>query len=215
MHSVSCQVHIISFYKASLGAISGRHILPPLSNPAALMTAGGTTVMPKMPSVLPPLRIGTPPMHQVPPSSLNLPSYQEARSALVGGSHWSGLGGTSSPTAVFMRDAREHNRTFDGLGQSNNNNNLQNLSDEPIHLAAMEGVSASQMKTLALKHGVDFRDVGGRTALMYAVLGNQPKMCEVLIKLKATIDAKDLAGLTALLWATYQARPEVMRVLLK
>ena len=82
-------------------------------------------------------------------------------------------------------------------------------------MAAMEGVSVVRMKTLALQHGVEFRDDGGRTPLMYAVLGNQPRMCEVLLKLKASVNCKDLAGLTALLWATYQAKPEIMRVLLK
>lgn len=29
------------------------------------------------------------------------------------------------------------------------------------------------------QYGVEYRDQGGRTPLMYAVLGNQPKMCEV------------------------------------
>lgn len=79
----------------------------------------------------------------------------------------------------------------------------------------MEGVSNSQMKSLALQNGVDYRDIGGRTPLMYVVLGNQPKMCDVLVKLKANINAKDLAGLTPLLWATYQAKPDIIRVLLK
>lgn len=78
----------------------------------------------------------------------------------------------------------------------------------------MEGAS-SQIKTLALRCGVDYRDSGGRTPLMYAVLGNQPKMCELLVKLKAEINAKDLAGLTPLLWATYQAKADIIRVLLK
>lgn len=91
----------------------------------------------------------------------------------------------------------------------------QDLSEEQIHLSALEGVSASQMRTLALQYGVDYRDTGGRTPLMYAVLGNQPKMCEVLIKLKATVNILDLAGVTPLLWATFHARPDIMRILLK
>lgn len=91
----------------------------------------------------------------------------------------------------------------------------QDLSEEQIHLSALEGVSASQMRILALQHGVDYRDMGGRTPLMYAILGNQPKMCEVLIKLKATVNILDLAGLTPLLWATFHAQPDVMRILLK
>lgn len=92
---------------------------------------------------------------------------------------------------------------------------MQELSEHPIHTAAMEGVSSSQMKTLALQYGVDYRDVGGRTALMYTIMGNQPKMCELLLKLKASVNAKDLAGLTPLLWATYRAKSDVIRVLLK
>ncbi len=91
----------------------------------------------------------------------------------------------------------------------------QDISTNPIHLAAMEGVSSSQMKDWALQFGVDYRDAGGRTPLMYAVLGNQPRMCDALVKLKASINAKDLAGLTPLLWATYQGKAEIIRVLLK
>ena len=91
----------------------------------------------------------------------------------------------------------------------------QGLSEHPIHTAAMEGVSSSAMKTLALQHGVDYRDANGRTPLMYSVHGNQPKMCEVLLKLKASVNAKDLAGLTPLLWATYKAKADIIRVLLK
>ena len=91
----------------------------------------------------------------------------------------------------------------------------QYMSSDEIHVAAMEGVRGSEMKRLAIQFGVDYRDHGGRTPLMYAVLGNQPKMCEVLIKLRASIDVKDSSALTPLLWATYLARAEVMRVLLK
>lgn len=71
------------------------------------------------------------------------------------------------------------------------------------------------MKTLALQYGVDYRDIGGRTPLMYAVLGNQPKMLELLLKFKASVNAKDMTGLTALLWATYQANADALRVLMK
>ncbi len=63
--------------------------------------------------------------------------------------------------------------------------------------------------------GVDYTDHGGRTPLMYAVLGNQPKMCEALLTLGAAVNAKDSSGLTPLLWATYQARAQVIRTLLR
>ncbi len=91
----------------------------------------------------------------------------------------------------------------------------QTMSNAEIHLAAMEGVRVSEMKRLVMQYGVDYKDQGGRTPLMYAVLGNQPKLCEQLIKQRASLNMKDMCGLTALLWATFLARPEVIRVLLK
>ena len=62
---------------------------------------------------------------------------------------------------------------------------------------------------------MDYRDLGGRTPLMYAVLGNQPKICEVLLGLGAAVNARDTSGLTPLLWATYHAESQVIRVLLR
>lgn len=50
---------------------------------------------------------------------------------------------------------------------------------------------------------------------MYAVLGNQPKMCDMLLGMGAAVNAKDSTGLTALLWAAYQAKPQVLRTLLR
>lgn len=50
---------------------------------------------------------------------------------------------------------------------------------------------------------------------MYAVLGNQPKVCEVLLGLGAAVNARDASGLTPLLWATYHAKSQVIRVLLR
>jgi hypothetical protein len=91
----------------------------------------------------------------------------------------------------------------------------QDISNHPIHQMAMEGASASQMKGIALRHGVDYADAGGRTPLMYAILGNQPKMCEMLLKLKANIDATDMASQSPLMWAAYQAKAEIIRILLK
>ena len=64
-------------------------------------------------------------------------------------------------------------------------------------------------------YGVEHRDMGGRTPLMYAVLGNQPKMCEILLQMGANVNARDAAGLTPLLWAAYRARAQAMKVLLK
>lgn len=47
-----------------------------------------------------------------------------------------------------------------------------------------------------MRFGVDYRDHGGRTPLMYAVLGNQPKMCEVLLGMGAAVNTKDSSNLT-------------------
>ncbi len=115
-----------------------------------------------------------------------------------------------SPSSAEARRANPASLQREGLRVG-----IQEFSQHPIHVAAIEGVSSSQMKTLALQHGVDYRDTGGRTPLMYAVQGNQPKMCEVLLKLKASVNAKDLAGLTPLLWATYKSMADIIRILLK
>lgn len=50
---------------------------------------------------------------------------------------------------------------------------------------------------------------------MYAVLGNQPRMCDTLLGLGAKVNAQDGTGLTPLLWATFQAKPQCMKTLLK
>ena len=91
----------------------------------------------------------------------------------------------------------------------------QYMSNEEIHIAAMEGVSNSQMKSLAIQFGVDFRDHGGRTPLMYTIIGNQPKMCATLIKLRAAVNAQDSSGMSPLLWATYLAKPDIIKILLR
>jgi ankyrin repeat protein len=91
----------------------------------------------------------------------------------------------------------------------------QFASTAEIHTAAMEGVKPSVLKKMVFQYGVEYRDAGGRTPLMYAVLGNQPKMCEVLVQMGSNVDAKDSAGLTPLLWASYRARPHAMKVLLR
>ena len=69
--------------------------------------------------------------------------------------------------------------------------------------------------TQAIQCGVDYRDHGGRTPLMYAVLGNQPRMCDTLLGLGAKVNTQDSAGLSPLLWATFQAKPQCMKILLR
>lgn len=131
------------------------------------------------------------------------PYQQRARSPIYSGQRDFGRGGGGTNA---QQQQQHHQRvTLD----------CRDLSDNPLHLAAMEGVGVAQLKALALQFGVDYRDSGGRTALMYAVIGNQPKVCEVLLKMKAEVNCKDLTGLTPLLWATYKAHADVIRVLLK
>lgn len=90
----------------------------------------------------------------------------------------------------------------------------QDLSKDQIHQSALEGVSESRMVTLAMQHGVDHMDMGCRTPLMNAILGNHPIMCETLINLNADVNILDQEGYTPLLWATYQAQADIMRILL-
>ena len=198
----------ILVWYGNVGSVPRRSLLPPISSP---LSATGA----EFPSsrVLPSIGMGRPSSlpHQLSsmPAS-NLPTYREAS---LGSPRQEG-----NPLNYYNNQARNAVR---GSQTGNRSSSLgimgtiDALSDEQIHLAALEGISASQMKNLALQCGVDYRDSGGRTPLMYAVLGNQPKMCEVLLKLKASINARDLTGHTPLLWATYQSKPDVMRVLLK
>lgn len=147
--------------------------------------------------------------------SVQLPSYYEASQS------------PASPTSpVLPSGAVSPSRRYSGGGIAASPSHAHfytigggeggdQLSQEEIHLSAMEGTSMTQIKTLALQYGVDYKDAGGRTPLMYSVLGNQPKMCETLIKLKATVNIVDQSGVTPLLWATFHARPDIIRLLLK
>ena len=198
-------------------SIAQRAVLPPITSTASLSQNNHSRTLPPLQGP------GTPahhfamaeryPMshsalHQLKPLE-NPPAYQEAS------------GRYTSTDAYGNRNANLQRRSVDGYSQGSAvldtslNDPLHYMSQEEIHTSAMEGVRSSQMKDLALQYGVDYRDHGGRTPLMYAVLGNQPKMCEVLLKLKASINAKDATGYTPLLWATYQAKPDVMKVLLR
>lgn len=194
------------------GAFLGRSLLPPLSA-GAIPTSLGPLNLPPLTST----RGARPPLPLPPPQNVlqqtdSLPTYQE-----VGRSHERSSASATPPNYystdfnTMMNSPRQEGGTG---GRRENRLGSHDVSNHPIHQAVMEGAS-SQIKTLALRCGVDYRDIGGRTPLMYAVLGNQPKICELLVKLKADINDKDLAGLTPLLWATYQAKADIIRVLLK
>ena len=170
-----------------VGAPASLPILPPIP------LSGGNQA-----GILPPIRTSPP---QIPPE--NPPAYQEMSSvqSLLSSGH----------PNYNMVERRESERF---IGHTHPDL-TQYMSNEEIHVAAMEGVSNSQMKSLAIQYGVDFHDHGGRTPLMYSILGNQPKMCATLIKLKAAINAQDSSGMSPLLWATYLAKPDIIKVLLR
>lgn len=178
--------------RGETGGTTQLSVLPPISPTSSGRNRSG---------VLPPIRTAPP---QIAPE--NPPAYRE-------------MGNTTSllPTGPPNYSAIERRgRELPSRGEPFNPSDLsQYISNEEIHVAAMEGVSNSQMKNLALQYGVDFRDHGGRTPLMYTIIGNQPKLCSTLIKLKAAVNAQDSTGMSPLLWATFKAKPDIMKILLR
>lgn len=185
----------------TLGSRSGQSHLAPLSADAGS----------RVPNLLPHIARGLGSLPSLSPGrpTSSPPSYQEVDISHVQRPQTSRptVNNTTTPPNYYSGNSRPS-----GIS---NEENAHNLSTNPIHLSSMEGVGSMQMKILVEQCGVDLRDAGGRTPLMYAVLGNQPRMCEVLLKLKADVNAIDLAGMSSLLWAAYQSKPEVVRVLLK
>ena len=174
------------------GGTAQLSVLPPISS----ASSGGNRSGP-----LPPVRTAPP---QIAPE--NPPAYREV------GNNTSLLPTGPPNYSTVERRGRE----LPSRGEPFNPPDLsQYISNEEIHVAAMEGVSNSQMKSLALQYGVDFRDHGGRTPLMYTIIGNQPKLCSTLIKLKAAVNAQDSTGMSPLLWATFKAKPDIMKILLR
>ena len=178
-------------------------------------------------------------------SSAEPPSYEQSESSFNQGQQY-------NQQVSFTDESRQTLSDSQGRQQGNVMEMSNYISSEEIHVAAMEGIKASSMKKLvwisfmvyvimfihimqAVRFGVDYKDHAGRTPLMYAVLGNQPKMCEVcnemfimryqcfmmhhymqvLLNIGANVNAVDYQGLTPLLWSAYQAKPQVMKVLLR
>ena len=65
------------------------------------------------------------------------------------------------------------------------------------------------MKKLLAKQNVDEREAGGRSPLMYAVLGDQSKCAEILIKGGASVNLVDETGNSALCYAAQFGRDQV------
>ena len=71
------------------------------------------------------------------------------------------------------------------------------------------------IKKLLQAHGAEASDTDGRTAIHYAVITGQPKVCQLLIKYGADIESRDRWGNTGLLTATQRANISMMIMLLK
>ena len=187
-HNFASLYPVDSGARGEIGGPSQLSVLPPIS-------PGGNRS-----GILPPIRTALPPI-----APNNPPAYRETSNTLS-------LSSTGPPnySSLEMRWREPTSR-----GEPFNPPDLsQYISNEEIHVAAMEGVSSSQMKSLAIQYGVDFRDHGGRTPLMYTIIGNQPKLCATLVKLKAAVNAQDSTGMSPLLWATFKAKPDIIKILL-
>lgn len=82
-------------------------------------------------------------------------------------------------------------------------------------MAALHGDKASVVRDLVAQCGIENPDHGGRTPLMYAVIGNQPRTCQLLLKLGARVNAIDHAGQSALLWVSSKGYVDVTNILLR
>ncbi len=117
---------------------------------------------------------------------------------------------------VFYNSGMRMTENFEQLTSGGHVQPSWEFSSDLIHMAALRGeVNVSQMKRLVSTYGVNCRDFGRRPPLLYAVLGDQPQMCEILLKLRATVNTFDIGGITPLLWATYQSKPAIVAILLK
>eukprot|EP00042_Codosiga_hollandica_P037927 m.303846 g.303846 ORF g.303846 m.303846 type:complete len:1167 (+) comp55258_c0_seq2:30-3530(+) len=89
-------------------------------------------------------------------------------------------------------------------------------STEGIFAFAMNGgCSYKQLQEMVRLAGVDCVDAAGRTPLMYAIIGEQIKMVEWLLKLNAGVNVVDNTGQTPLLWVAAKGNDKLMKTLLK
>ncbi|XP_062517436.1 uncharacterized protein LOC134192702 [Corticium candelabrum] len=89
----------------------------------------------------------------------------------------------------------------------------EDWGSSPLHEAAAKG-DRSVVKSLIATFGLECTDYMGRTPLMYSVIANKVKCCELLIKVGANYAAQDRNGRTALLWAAYYGHGEMARMLI-
>eukprot|EP00731_Ephydatia_muelleri_P027983 Em0019g856a len=148
------------------------------------------------------------PLHAPPPRN-ELPTYEQLEASF--NSVHSGTGRMFQAAALEVQQQQYTGPEAPPMGDSM----ADYLSTQEIHTKAMEGTKSSIMMSLVTQCGVDYMDHGGRTPLMYAVLGNQPRMCELLLGLGASVNLTDYTGASSILWATYQSKLEVMKILLR
>lgn len=165
---------------------------------------------------LPPLIVNVEPQHSGSPTSLHttphqneLPTYEQLEASF--NSVHSGTGLMFQTAALAAQQQYVTPELPPVSGEM-----ADYLSTQEIHMKAMEGTKTSVMMSLVTQcGGADYLDHGGRSPLMYAVLGNQPKICELLLGMGASVNLTDYSGASSILWATYQSKIEVMKVLLR
>eukprot|EP00056_Hartaetosiga_gracilis_P012285 m.195543 g.195543 ORF g.195543 m.195543 type:complete len:1119 (-) comp13668_c0_seq6:1070-4426(-) len=82
-----------------------------------------------------------------------------------------------------------------------------------LHYASAMGDKKGLQDALA-QEDVNVVDVYGRTALVYAVVGDKMSCVELLIKNQVDVNAVDNEGRTALHWACFHNRPRMTKLLL-
>eukprot|EP00051_Salpingoeca_urceolata_P012967 m.161919 g.161919 ORF g.161919 m.161919 type:complete len:1480 (-) comp17657_c0_seq4:152-4591(-) len=85
----------------------------------------------------------------------------------------------------------------------------------PLFAAIMNKAKPSEVKKLVNEYGVDHADHCQRSALSYAVIADNAKLCEVLIKCGASINKADEHGYTPLLWAAFKGFHGPLAALIK
>ncbi|CAI8052884.1 Putative ankyrin repeat protein MM_0045, partial [Geodia barretti] len=84
-----------------------------------------------------------------------------------------------------------------------------------LHISCLYGERSKVRAFLMDKGVVNSTDAQGKTPLMYAVIGKQPKCCVMLLRSGAEVDLKDQSGMTAILLAAKYEYEDVIKVLLK
>ncbi|OQE29983.1 hypothetical protein PENSTE_c002G03182 [Penicillium steckii] len=105
-----------------------------------------------------------------------------------------------------------------GTDESGQNTVLEDSHREvrefPLHVALQGGRDEIVKALLAGGADVEIQDPLGRTAIFYAILGNEEPL-RLILSRQANIRHKDYRGLTPLLYAVYQRRDRAVHILLE